>query len=167
MGPRSLPFHREAEIQEQQDIDAVYSQEGARLWRAIFAYTRDREVTDDAVSEAFTQCLHRAPAVRDPRAWVWRAAFRIAAGMLRDRRDWSPLAEDLADDGSDDLTRLWWALGRLSAMQRAVLVLHYYEGYDLGEIADAFTITRGTARVHLSRGRRKLKRELEEQRWTT
>ena len=31
-------------------------------------------------AEAFAQALRRGTAIRDPRSWVWRAAYRIAAG---------------------------------------------------------------------------------------
>jgi len=38
----------------------------------------DPEVASDAVAEAFAQLIRRGDEVRDPRAWVWRSAFRIA-----------------------------------------------------------------------------------------
>src|SRR5437879_3665303 len=63
--------------------ERAYRTEGARLWRAVYAFTADRELTDDAVAEAFTQLLRRGDAVQDPEHWVWRAAFRIAAGELK------------------------------------------------------------------------------------
>ncbi|HJP65116.1 MAG TPA: hypothetical protein VKA30_02300 [Actinomycetota bacterium] len=65
--------------------EALYRQEGARLWRSVYAFTADREVTNDAVAEAFAQLLRRGQDVRKPRAWVWKAAFRIAAGELKRR----------------------------------------------------------------------------------
>jgi hypothetical protein len=45
---------------------------------------RDREVASDAVAEAFAvPALWRGR--RDLPAWVWRSAFRIAAGELKRR----------------------------------------------------------------------------------
>ena len=75
------------------DLGELYRRESARLWRAVFAYTQDRGIADDAVAEAFAQCLRRGSAIRDPNAWVWRAAFRLAAGELRDRRNVGPLVD--------------------------------------------------------------------------
>jgi DNA-directed RNA polymerase specialized sigma24 family protein len=43
----------------EQTVESVYREQGTRLWRAVFAYTGNREVADDAVAEAFTQLLHR------------------------------------------------------------------------------------------------------------
>src|SRR5437762_3012389 len=78
-------------------IEALYRDEGARLWRSVYAFTGDREVTNDAVAEAFAQALNRGDAIRDPRAWVWKAAFRIAAGELKRRTLAPPRAAESQD----------------------------------------------------------------------
>ncbi|HJS26677.1 MAG TPA: hypothetical protein VJ913_06090, partial [Actinomycetota bacterium] len=56
------------------------------MWRAVLAFAGDPEVASDAVAEAFAQVLRRGEDVRDPEGWVWRAAFRIASGELKERR---------------------------------------------------------------------------------
>lgn len=63
-------------------LERLYREDGARLWRALLAFSGDREVASDAVAEAFAQALGRGDAIRQPDRWVWRAAFRIAAGEL-------------------------------------------------------------------------------------
>ncbi len=63
-------------------VEGVYRQHGPRIWRAVFAYCRDREIASDALAEASAQLLRRGDRVRDPAAWAWRAAFRIAAGAF-------------------------------------------------------------------------------------
>ena len=83
------------------DLDDLYRHEAARLWRAVFAYAQDRAITDraitdDAVAEAFARCLRRGSEVRDPRAWIWRASLRMAAGELKGRRGISPQGGTLA-----------------------------------------------------------------------
>ena len=50
----------------------------------------------------------------------------------------------------------------LPPRQRAALILHYYGGYKAREIADILGSTAATVRVHLSQGRRRLRRLLEE-----
>ena len=50
----------------------------------------------------------------------------------------------------------------LPPMDRAVLHLYYYEGYDTGEIARLTEQAEGTVRSRLSRARRKLRALLEE-----
>jgi len=137
---------------------------GATVWRAVFAYCQNRAITDDAVAEAFAQCLRRGDEVRDPRAWVWTAAFRLAAGELKERSRYSPLADTHVDTGDvDDAGRVLAALRRLPRNQRAALVLRFYVGYSTDEIARLLGSSRATVRVHLSRGRRRLRALLEEE----
>src|SRR5687767_93444 len=64
-------------------LEQVYREQSARLWRALVAYTGDREIADDALAEAFAQAMGRGGALRTPERWVWIAAFRIAAGELK------------------------------------------------------------------------------------
>ena len=66
-------------------IEALYRAHGDRIWRAVLAYAQDPEVASDAVSEAFAQAIVRGDGLRSPVSWVWRSAFRIAAGMLEER----------------------------------------------------------------------------------
>jgi DNA-directed RNA polymerase specialized sigma24 family protein len=64
-------------------VRVAYETQVTRLWRAVYAYSGRRDIADDAVAEAFAQVLRRGDEVRDVTAWVWRAAFRIAAGELK------------------------------------------------------------------------------------
>src|SRR5438067_2975938 len=68
-------------------IGVLYRFHRERLWRALVAFTGDREIASDATAEAFAQLLRRGSVVRDPASWAWRAAFRVASGELKSRRD--------------------------------------------------------------------------------
>ena len=67
-------------------LEAVYRADADRLWRALYAYAADADLASEAVAEAYAQALRRGSAIHDPAAWTWRAAFRIAAGVLKARR---------------------------------------------------------------------------------
>jgi len=144
-------------------LGALFEYESPRLWRAVFAFAGDREIASDAVAESFAQCLRRGHAVRDPRAWIWRSAFRIAAGELKDRGRWAPWPAETPSVEPEGTGPLLAALGSLPPMQRATIILRHYVGYDAGEIGTALGIGRATVRVHLSRGRRRLRSLLEEE----
>jgi RNA polymerase sigma-70 factor (ECF subfamily) len=147
------------------DLDRLWRNDGQRLWRAVFAFAHDRAIVDDAVAEAFAQCLARGEAVRDPGAWIRRAAFRIAAGQLQDRRRWTALTPDPIEPSEPPVEppgSLVAALRELPEQQRAALVLRYYVGCPTDEIAEILGAGRATVRVHLSRGRRRLRTLLED-----
>ena len=146
----------ESTERERPDIGTLYAEEGQRLWRAVFAFCHDREVANDAVAESFAQCVRRGDDIRDPRAWVWRVAFRIAAGQLKERRKVSYEMREVAYEMPEDPGRLLDALRSLPPRQRAALVLRHYAGYPTDEIARILGSSRATVRVHLSRGRKRL-----------
>ncbi len=147
-----------ADGDEARDLGDLYEREGSRLWRAIFAYSSDRRIADDAVAEAFAQCLRRGDGVRDQRSWVWATAFRLAAGELRERSRHVPLVDAGAEPRDPgEASQLLEALRRLPGNQRAALVLRFYAGYRTDEIARLLGSSRATVRVHLSRGRRRLR----------
>lgn len=144
------------------DLGSLYLEEGQRLWRAVFAFTRDREIASDAVAEAFAQCLRRGDAVRDPRSWVWRSAFRIAAGELKGRGRSAPWVRKATYEMPEDTSRLMAAIASLPRQQRAALILRHYAGYETRDVARIIGTSQATVRVHLSRGRRRLRDLLEE-----
>lgn len=149
-------------------IESLYREQGDRLWRAVLAYSGDPDVASDATAEAFAQALLRGSELRDPAAWLWRVAFRIAAGELKERRSrrssWPHQPDPQAADGSAEASMdLFAALSRISPKQRAAVVLHHYAGYPVREVAHILGSSSGAVRVHLSVGRRRLRDLLEDQ----
>ncbi|HVJ98583.1 MAG TPA: RNA polymerase sigma factor [Acidimicrobiia bacterium] len=144
------------------EIERLYRVDGNRLWRAVYAYSGSRVVADDATAEAFAQLIRRGRAVENARAWVWRSAFRIAGGLLKDRhRTVNELVIDLSYEEPPDVIDLVRLLQELSSAQRASIVLHDYAGYRAREAAEIIGSTEAAVRVHLMRGRRKLRERLD------
>jgi RNA polymerase sigma-70 factor (ECF subfamily) len=144
-----------------EDLEEVYRTVAPRLWRALVAYSADPEVASDAVAEAFAQALsHREP-LRTPDRWIWKAAFRIAAGELKERSRHEPTQQERSYDMPDDAIAMTSVLKSLSANQRATLVLHYYADLPDRRIAEILGVGTPTVRVHLMRGRRRLRQLLE------
>jgi RNA polymerase sigma-70 factor (ECF subfamily) len=148
-------------VDAQSDIEALYRVDAARLWRAIYAFAGDAEIASDAVAEAYAQVLHRGEVVRDPAAWVWRAAFRISRGELKSRRH----AIDPRRDPSSHVDAyadhdLLSAVRALPEGQRAAVILFYYADLPIRQIADRLGSNGLAVRANLSRGRRRLRQLL-------
>jgi RNA polymerase sigma-70 factor (ECF subfamily) len=143
-----------------QQLEALYRQDGDRLWRALLAFAGDPELASDAVAEAFAQALRRGAAVDDPQAWVWRAGFRIAAGELKRRGSTTSLVPDVGYLDHEVDSELVDALARLPAKQRAAVVLFYYADASVREIARRTGTSQLAVRANLSRGRKRLKQIL-------
>jgi RNA polymerase sigma-70 factor, ECF subfamily len=144
-------------------VERLYREHGAQLWRSLLGFTGDREVASDAEAEAFAQLLRRGEAVRDPAKWVWRTAFRIAAGEMKKRRRIAGEAREEVVSESAETVGLIEVLARLSPKQRASIVLHHYAGYPVREVASILASTPPAIRVHLSTGRRRLRALLAEE----
>ena len=144
------------QVTQASDLEQIYRETGDRLWWALLAYTGDREIASDATAEAFARALTTVETIRDPAAWVWRVAFRVATAELRNAR------RDVAgDDRSYDLDEralsVMVALERLSTNQRAAFVLFYLEDRPVKEIAGLLDMSPTTVSVHLHRARRRLR----------
>ena len=145
------------------DIEAVYRAHAPRLWRGLLAYTGDAVIADDAVAEAFAQALHRGDALREPERWVWRTAYRIAAGALKERgRQFGRGSAAEPSYRLDEVpASLAEALASLPPGQRAAIVLHYYADLRVRDVAEVLGVSTAAAKVSLMRARRRLRTFLE------
>jgi RNA polymerase sigma factor (sigma-70 family) len=143
-------------------VEAVYREEGKRLWRAVLAYSADAELTSDAVAETFAQALAREKDIRDVSAWVWTTAFRIARGTLAERRRFDERVPEGSFQMAEGHEEVFEALKGLSPNQRLVVLLHDYADRPASEIAKTMQISRATVYVHLSQGRQRLRSALED-----
>lgn len=142
-------------------LERTYRAVAAKLWKSLVAFTGDRDIASDALAEAFAQALARGSGVREPDRWVWRVAFRVAAGELKDRRSRDGAAEEESYEMPESAILLSGVLQRLSPKQRAAVVLHYYVDMPTAEIGRVLGMSPATVRVHLSKGRKRLRVLLE------
>jgi RNA polymerase sigma-70 factor (ECF subfamily) len=142
---------------QQARFDAVFREHGVRLCRSLLLYAGDPDVAADAVAEAFAQAIRRGEEIETPIAWITKAAYRIAAGELQERRRGSyPIVEqgyEMPEPAFDLVT----ALSELSPKQRAAAILHFYDGYTKAETASLIGSTASAVGVHLFRARQKLR----------
>ncbi len=158
---RDTPCGVETSPDREQEVERLYRTEGARLWRAVMAYSGDREIANDAVAEAFAQVLARGEAVRELLPWLWRSAYRIAAGELKARSRSAAALAEVPYEMPEPVADLVAALARLTQKQRAAVVLHDYADLTTAEVARIMGIASATVRVHVSQARRRLRRQLE------
>jgi RNA polymerase sigma-70 factor, ECF subfamily len=156
---------------------------GDRLYSLALRITRDRDLAADAVQEAFATALQRAAGFRGDSSlgtWLHRIVYTKSIDLLRARGREAPLAdEDQSARGSEEdrvggaptwsrppdeillgaETReaLERALSQITPMQRLVFELREVEGRDTDEVAGILDLPPGTVRVHLHRGRMRLR----------
>ena len=146
----------------QERVAAVYRDHHKRMWRALFSFAGDPDIASDAMAEAFARALRDQYTIRDLTAWTWRVAFRIAASELRRRHTATASLQESSYELPEAVPELLTALRQLSPNQRVAVVLHDYADRPTGEVADVLGCSRATVYVHLSQGRRRLLKLLED-----
>jgi RNA polymerase sigma-70 factor (ECF subfamily) len=144
------------------DHAELFERTAPRLWSAIYAYSGgSRMLTDDIVAEAFARAIEHDRAIRQPDAWLYRTAFRLAASELRRRKRDLPLVEDtLSVDHR--VFEVLLAMRRLSPGQRVAVFLHYQADLPVRTIARMMGTSPATVKVQLHRGRARLRALLSE-----
>jgi len=142
-------------------IERAYRENGAKLWRAIVLFAGDRDIASEAVSEAFAQALRGETQIESADRWVWRTAFVLARGMLKDRQ-WTGSVPELPYTEPEAGFELRLALLRLSPSQRAAVVLFYFADLPTIEVARRMGTSTAAVSVHLHRARKRLRSLLEE-----
>ena len=148
-------------VREATPVEDVYYEHGRRLWRSLLTYTGDAAIAEDATAEAFAQAIKRGSALREPERWVWRTAFRIAAGSSKEHRRFADTTTDTGYELDEVPASLAEALAKLPDGQRATVVLHYYADLPVRDIARVMGTTAPAVKVSLMRARRRLRSLLE------
>ncbi|HXH84135.1 MAG TPA: sigma-70 family RNA polymerase sigma factor [Candidatus Tectomicrobia bacterium] len=168
-------------------FDLLVGRWQARAYRLAWSILRDAEDARDVSQEAFVRLFQRAGSFRgDARfsTWFYRLLVNLCLDHRRRRRWWLPLPDLLtrrrgdasetpevepswvAADPLEALQdversrRLWAAVERLPARQRAAVVLQAQEGLSTSEIAAVLQCAEATVRVHLHRAITALRRTL-------
>lgn len=135
----------------------------ARLDAAARLILRDPELARDAVQEGYLRAWRSLAALRDSdrfEAWLHRLVIHSCIDVTRRRRrrpmevELTPLdGPAIADIASTiaDREQLDLALRRLDPEWRAVVVLYYYLGMPLPDVAATLGIPLGTAKSRLHR----------------
>jgi len=139
-------------------IEELFRREGPRLWHTVLAFSGGRrDVADDAVAEAFARAIEQQGRVRRMEPWLYRVALNVAKRELKRRGREAPLdGVDLAGPDAEHPEPVR-ALRQLSPGQRTALYLHYQEDLPVKEVARLMATTPAVVKVHLSRGRKRLR----------
>ena len=173
----------------QQLLHRLATESARRGFRIAYDLLGDRIEAEDAVQEALARACESYGRLREPlaaEAWFLRVLVNVCMRTLRRRRfvgvmrslwpvERRGLDEELgiADAGDPDaltadellvrraeVTRLLRALDGLSSKQRTALVLRYGHDLSVPEVAEMLGVGGGTAKTHLVRGLRRLRRAM-------
>ena len=141
-------------------FEALAIAAGDRLFAIASLILRDRQRAEDAVQEALVHAWRELPRLRDVDrfdAWLRRLLVNACADEGRQQRRWSTevrmiRSEPTTEDGTRSLAdrdQLERGFRRLKPEQRTIVVLHFYLGLPVPEIAETLGVPAGTVKSRL------------------
>lgn len=152
----------------EQEMLRLMAEYGPSLVGMCTLLLKDAHLAQDVVQETFIRAWRKGCLRQETeKAWLTRVAVNLCRDVYRsrwfrhvDRRitpEELPIPADAPQTDGDLLDRVH----RLPAREREVIVMHYWNDLSPEEIAQALGIDRATVFRLLSRGRKRLKIELE------
>lgn len=145
----------------------LYDQYATDVLRVCYFYLSDREKAEDVCQDVFVRLMTTHPLLQPGREKSW--LLKVALNRCRDlwRGAWlkrvilgGPTFELIPapDEFSrrDDQQAMMASINQLPATFKEVILLHYYQGMNIAEIAQMLELPEGTISSRLSRGRKKL-----------
>lgn len=131
-----------------------------RLYAIARVTLRDQDRAEDAVQETLVRAWRDLPSLRDPdrfEAWQRRLLMHAITDEFRRGRRFEARVHVLHEEPTDpdhigvlaDRDEIDRGFRRLSPDHRAILVLRFYQGLTVPEVADALGIPEGTAKSRL------------------
>ena len=146
-------------------FEAVFEAQHTRLLRIAGLLTGDSVLAEEVVAEAFAKVFGRwrRGRIDDVGAYLRRAVINEVNGLYR-KRGRALAVTALDGDASpdpwrrvDDRDALARALGRLNPLQRAVLVLRYFDDLSVADTARVLDVPVGTVKSSVARGLERLR----------
>lgn len=162
---------RDTARQQAPELERLVAQYQGAVLRTCYLYLCDRSQAEDAVQETFLKVYRNLDSFRgesSEKTWILKIAMRTCYDM--NHSGWSrffnrrvtpemlPEASVPFTERDDALTQ---AVMRLPEKLRRVIILYYYQGLGVREIAETLGITQPSVSNRMKRGREKLKAALE------
>jgi RNA polymerase sigma-70 factor (ECF subfamily) len=153
------------------DFDQLFREHYELVYRTAFSVTGSAEDAEDVLQAIFLSLVRREfppDLKKNPKAYLYRAAFNRAVDIVRSRRRdvltnqaerFASIAAPQDSMAAEDAERrLYEAIANLHPASAQILILRYVHGHSVAEIASLLGTTRSTVAVSLFRSRARLRK---------
>lgn len=148
------------------EFEIKYFKYKGLLFRIAFTYVKNKEDSEDILQEVFYKLLYKAPVFENEeheKRWLIRVTVNMCKNHLR--LFWNKNKTEITDiDGwgmTKEETGILEEVLLLPEKIKAVIYLHYFEGYRCNEIAEILDVKESAVKMRLKKGRDLLRIELE------
>ena len=156
-------------------FETLYEQYADDVLRMAYFYLADRHKAEDVCQDVFVKLYTHGNSIEPGKEKAW--LLRVTVNCCRDlwRGAWlkrvvlgAPVLDIIPDENNviekrEEKAELLRAVNKLPAAFRETVLLHYYEGLGIAEIAQMLDLPEGTISSRLSRARKKLEVLLKEE----
>ncbi|MNK00394.1 RNA polymerase sigma factor SigM [compost metagenome] len=138
------------------------------IYRFVVKHTRNQMLSEDVVQETFAKVWEKHESIEASKAksYLFTTAYHQMVDTLKkEKRSASFDSEDIKQD--DVLSHLFdvqktlqEAVNKLPEIQKTVILLRDYEGYNYNEIAEITSLNESQVKVYIFRARQTLKNYL-------
>ena len=154
-----------------QTLERLMTDYGDRIMRTCLLFLQDRPLAEDASQETFIRAWRVLDQLREgdtEKAWLMKIAVNVCKSELRSRSRRIPEAkvteDEIPENGREDQypdRTVFNAVNSLPLRYRSPVILYYYQGLPVSDIAGILHIPGATVRTRLSRARALLRNQLE------
>lgn len=154
---------------DQDEIEALIQENYTRIYKYCFYHIENRDVAQDITQDVFFKFIKELDRYKEY-GKLSNYLYVIAKNSIRDYRrkikdvDFE-IAEDKCVDGGIgkklEQIYIWEALNSLDELERDIIVLRYYQGLRIKDIAEIINIPVSTVQYKIKNVEKKLKKRLE------
>lgn len=150
-------------------LDKLMLKYGDYVLRLCVVYLQDYQLAEDATQETFIKAMKFYNEFRGDasvKTWITKIAINCCKNVRRTnwfrncRNELSDIMYSSTDDISESViekNEVLNALSKLNALDRELIVMHYYEGLSIEEISNIINKSNNTTRQRLYRARNRIK----------
>jgi RNA polymerase sigma factor (sigma-70 family) len=159
-------------LNDEELLERLMKEYGDSLLRTCYLYLKDYHLAEDAVQETFLKAVHSYGNLKkqsSEKSWLVRIAINNCKNLMRTawfrfNRRGLPNEEIAVSDKNFDYllehSALVGAVSLLSRADREVILLYYYQGLTVKEVARIINKSENTTAQRLKRARARLKKQL-------
>lgn len=157
-----------------EQFDRFCGDEYAPLLAMLTLHCGDRVLAEEFAQEAFVRAgIHwnRVHKMDYPSRWLWKVGFNVANSFFRRRaaerrarkRLESNAPETSGHEDPSDRVGIVQMLSTVTARQRTVLILHYFNDLTFAEVAEVLDMPEATAKSLAQRGLARVRADLRDE----
>ncbi len=149
------------------DLDKLYEKYHLLVYKLAYIITRNRTDSEDITQELFVKLCYNSPSFKSEaheRAWIIRVTQNLSINLIKKayrRRETGTENFYVPAENKEDNTLS--LIMELPQKYKSIVVLYYYFGYSVDEIASALRLSISNVKARLMRAREQLRIKMEDE----